>query len=102
MNAITGCLSNMFNIEGRTSQIDYIIFFIFCIIVSALCGGAIYKFCGETLGYIVCLLLFVIPMITATIRRLRDAGLTPWLALLLIFQPLGLILEIILCLLPAK
>jgi len=102
MDAILGCLSNMFNIEGRTSQKDYIIFFLFVLIVSALISGTIFSIFGDSLGKWICIFLFTIPMITATARRLRDAGFSRLWALLCLFPPAGIVLEIICCLLPAK
>ena len=100
MNAILGCLSNMFNISGKTKQVDYIIFFLFCLIIGALFGGTITGFFGPTIGPIIGLLLFIIPLFTATVRRFRDAGFSGWWAILSIFFPL--VTHIICCILPGK
>ena len=101
MNSITSCLSNMFVINGKTNQKDYIIFFIFCIIVATFLSGLICKFFGGKLGCIIGLFLYTIPMITATARRLHDSGYSALWAILCFFT-IGVILEIICCFLPAK
>ena len=102
MNAILSCLSNMFNISGKTNQIDYIIFFLFCLIIDALFGGTITRICNgdAKLGTVVFWLLCVIPMFTATVRRFRDAGFSGLWAILSIFFPL--VTHIICCILPGK
>lgn len=73
-------------VEGRMSRLDYIAFIIPALIIE-------YFLMVTVIGYIICL----IPTASAAARRLHDAGLPGWLALLMIFPLINIILTAILC-----
>ena len=63
--------------------------------------GFIIGLISSTLNYIVSLILFL-PSLGILVRRLRDAGFSPWLALLLLIPVVGWIIVVILACFPSK
>lgn len=96
MNEFISFFTNILNFSGKTNQKGYIIPLVVCLIVFLL-GFVIPGIIGKIIWIIV-----VIATISLTVRRLHDSGHTGWWALLLILQPLGFIMQIILCFLPSK
>lgn len=102
--SVKTCLTtNYFNFSGCATRSEFWWFQLFqmCIILPLLCMSII-VYNGEEWTHIVDLLLivalifFAIPNLSATIRRLRDAGCTGWSVILPLFFP-KIILIVILC-----
>jgi len=73
--------------SGRMSRFDYIAFIIPALLVE-------YLLCWTGIVY----LIFLIPTGCASARRLHDLGMTGWIALLMIFPLLNIILTVYLAL----
>lgn len=108
MKIVKHIILNTFNFKGLTTRKEYWLYLLFyyvslmilAFILGAISGNYIRANNITPNGSMFVNVYFyysilLIPMISATVRRLRDAGVSPWL----IFVP---ILNIILCLKPSK
>ena len=82
--------------SGKEGRKVYWLFVLNCFII-----GFIIGLISSTLNYIVSLILFL-PSLAILVRRLRDGGFSPWLALLLIVPVVGWIAVVILACMPSK
>ena len=94
---------NYSNFSGRARRQEYwmfslfyLIFTIAAFIIVALVGGLLSVAAGETVGYVIAGLLFIvfflahfIPSLAVTIRRIHDTGNSGWLYLLVLIPYLG-------------
>ena len=82
--------------QGKEGRKVYWLFVLNCFIVSFILG-----LISSTISYIFSLLVFL-PSLGILVRRLRDAGFSPWLALLLLIPIVGWIAVVILVCMPSK
>lgn len=107
MRSVKNIVLNTFNLKGTTSRKEYwiyiityyISFMIISLILGAISGRYIRLNNIEPLGSMFTEVytyfpILLIPMISATVRRLRDAGLSVWF----VFIP---IVNVLLCLKPS-
>ncbi|MCF0191361.1 MAG: DUF805 domain-containing protein [Marinilabiliaceae bacterium] len=80
IEAIKTCYSKSFTFSGRASRSEFWWFYLATIIisyvVSAICGTG-----STTAIFISCAITFVLtffPSLAVSVRRLRDAGFSPW------------------------
>ena len=96
-----------FDYKGKSTQREYWFPFIFHALIMLLAAGLLVaSFMTEEFGLILCLVAFallgyltlsILPWISLTIRRLRDAGKSGWWTLLLLAIGVGVIALLILC-----
>ena len=99
--------ANTFNYKGTASRKEYWFPFVIQVLVfGAACGLLYASFVAEEGGLWFCLAAFalggflvlsVLPWISLTVRRLRDAGKSGWLALLMLIAGVGMLILLILC-----
>ena len=87
---------HFFDFNGKEGRKVYWLFFLNCFIVSFILG-----FISSTISYIFSLVVFL-PSLGILVRRLRDAGFSPWLALLVLVPVVGWIALVILACFPSK
>ena len=87
---------HFFDFSGKETRKVYWLFVLNCFIVSFIIG-----LISSTLSYIFSLVV-LIPSLGILVRRLRDAGFSPWLALLLLVPVVGWIIVVILACFPSK
>ena len=87
---------HFFDFNGKEGRKVYWLFFLNSFII-----GFIISIISSTLNYIVSLVLFL-PSLGILVRRLRDAGFSPWLALLVLVPVVGWIALVILACFPSK
>lgn len=80
---------------GTAKRPEFWYFFLFSFIICLVLGFI------PLIGQLVWIAL-LIPSLAAGARRLRDAGLTPWLLLLNLIIGIGSLIVLILCALPSK
>ena len=99
--------ANTFNYKGTASRKEYWFPFVIQVIVFGIACGLLYaSFVAEEGGLWFCLgafalggflVLSILPWISLTVRRLRDAGKSGWLALLMLIVGVGMLILLILC-----
>ena len=99
--------ANTFNYKGTATLKEYWFPFIVQVLVACASCGLLYaSFVVETGGLWYCLgafalagylLLSLLPWVSLTVRRLRDAGKSGWWTLLLLIVGVGLLILMILC-----
>jgi uncharacterized membrane protein YhaH (DUF805 family) len=87
---------HFFDFSGKEGRKVYWLFVLNCFIVSFILG-----LISSTISYIFSLVI-LLPSLGILVRRLRDAGFSPWLALLLIIPVVGWIAVVILACFPSK
>ena len=87
---------HFFDFSGKEKRKVYWLFVLNSFIISFIIG-----IISSTLNYIVSLVLFL-PSLGILVRRLRDAGFSPWLALLVLVPVVGWIALVILACFPSK
>lgn len=87
---------HFFDFGGKETRKVYWLFVLNCFIVSFILG-----LISSTISYIFSLII-LLPSLGILVRRLRDAGFSPWLALLLIIPIVGWIAVVILACFPSK
>jgi uncharacterized membrane protein YhaH (DUF805 family) len=87
---------HFFDFSGKEGRKVYWLFVLNCFIVSFILG-----LISSTISYIFSLII-LLPSLGILVRRLRDAGFSPWLALLLIIPVVGWIAVVILACFPSK
>ena len=110
------CLtSKYFNFHGRASRREFWSFYAFICIIGILAyvlidemkaaydaegGGGLYTLVMVLVG-LVCLYL-VVPLLSATIRRLHDTGKSGWWVLVSLVPSIGELILFIMCLSPSE
>ncbi len=87
---------HFFDFNGKEGRKVYWLFVLNCFIVSFILG-----LISSTISYIFSLVI-LLPSLGILVRRLRDAGFSPWLALLLLVPVVGWIIVVILACFPSK
>ncbi|MBO7431435.1 MAG: DUF805 domain-containing protein [Elusimicrobia bacterium] len=87
---------HFFDFNGKEGRKVFWLFTLNCFIVSLILGAI-----SSTISYIFSLVV-LLPSLGILVRRLRDAGFSPWLALLLIVPVVGWIAVVILACFPSK
>ena len=87
---------HFFDFSGKEGRKVYWLFCLNCFIVSFILG-----LISSTISYIFSLVV-LLPSLGILVRRLRDAGFSPWLALLLLVPVVGWIVVVILACFPSK
>ena len=87
---------HFFDFGGKEGRKVFWLFILNCFIVSFILG-----LISSVVSYIFSLIV-LLPSLGILVRRLRDAGFSPWLALLLIIPVVGLIAVLILACFPSK
>lgn len=87
---------HFFDFGGKETRKVYWLFYLNCIILYFILG-----LISGTVSAIVGLIL-LLPALGILVRRLRDAGFSPWLALLLLVPVVGWIIVAILACFPSK
>jgi len=87
---------HFFDFGGKENRKVFWLFVLNCFIVSAILG-----LISSTISYIFSLVV-LLPSLGIIVRRLRDAGFSPWLALLLIIPMFGWVAVVILACFPSK
>lgn len=87
---------HFFDFSGKEGRKVYWLFVLNCFIVSFILG-----LISSTVSFIFSLVV-LLPSLGILVRRLRDAGFSPWLALLLIIPVVGWIAVVILACFPSK
>ena len=87
---------HFFDFDGKENRKVYWLFALNCFILSLILGAI-----SSTISYIFSLII-LLPSLGLLVRRLRDAGLSPWLALLLLVPVVGWIAVVILACFPSK
>lgn len=107
MNALGKMWSNTFNYKGKSSRSEFWIPFLFHIFISIISFVLVFfsfrigelAFLPRILALVlsVYLLVSLIPWISLTVRRLRDAGKSVWWILLVFALGIGLIVLAVFC-----
>ena len=87
---------HFFDFGGKENRKVFWLFVLNCFIVSFILG-----LISSTISYIFSLAV-LLPSLGILVRRLRDAGFSPWLALLLLIPVVGWIIVVILACFPSK
>ncbi len=87
---------HFFDFGGKEGRKVYWLFVLNCFIVSFILG-----LISSTISFIFSLVV-LLPSLGILVRRLRDAGFSPWLALLLLVPVVGWIIVAILACFPSK
>ncbi|MBR3655210.1 MAG: DUF805 domain-containing protein [Elusimicrobia bacterium] len=87
---------HFFDFGGKEGRKVFWLFVLNCFIVNLILSAILL-----TLAYIFSLVI-LLPFLGILVRRLRDAGFTPWLALLLIIPGIGGIILAVLACFPSK
>lgn len=87
---------HFFDFGGKEGRKVYWLFVLNCFIVSFILG-----LISSTVSFIFSLVV-LLPSLGILVRRLRDAGFSPWLALLLLVPVVGWIIVAILACFPSK
>ena len=95
-DAIRVCFSKYAEFNGRASRPEFWWFFLFLLI-----GGLVCTVISSLLSTLFSLATLV-PSLAAGARRLQDAGLSPWLLLLLLVPALGFLVLLVMWALPPK
>ena len=99
IGSYVGFWTNVLNISGRTKRFDFWVPTIINWILFGAISAVLYRW-SHTVGYVVGIIA-IVATVTLFIRRLRDAGHTPWLTLLML-TGIGTIILYILCLQRSK
>ncbi len=101
VNLIKTFFSKYFDFSGRTSRKDFWLTWL-CLFLLTIVIGAI-TLVLPVLGFVTWIwsLIILIPSLAMGARRLRDAGFSPWLLLLLLIG-IGALILIILWIFPKK
>ncbi|MGB3072387.1 MAG: DUF805 domain-containing protein [Ottowia sp.] len=86
MTAVKTCFAKFADFSGRATRPEYW-WFVLAYVVVAIVASLIHEYV-----YILVVLVFLIPMISAGVRRLHDIGKTGWLILLGLIPLVGLVL----------
>jgi len=105
--AIGKMWAKTFDYKGKATQKEYWFPFIFHALIMLIAAGLLVaSFMTEEFGLLLCLAAFallgyltlsILPWISLTIRRLRDAGKSGWWTLLLLIVGIGVIALLIIC-----
>ncbi|WP_372519297.1 DUF805 domain-containing protein [Candidatus Ruminimicrobiellum ovillum] len=87
---------HFFDFGGKENRKVYWLWVLNCFIVSFILG-----LISSTISYIFSLVI-LLPSLGILVRRLRDAGFSPWLALLLLIPVVGWVAVVILACFPSK
>ena len=87
---------HFFDFSGKEGRKVYWLFVLNCFIVSFILG-----LISSTISYIFSLII-LLPSLGILVRRLRDAGFSPWWALLLLVPGIGGIILLIMACFPSK
>jgi uncharacterized membrane protein YhaH (DUF805 family) len=99
--AIKSCLTKYVDFSGVASRSEYWFFALFLFLCYL--GAIILSAAANSVVLLVLFILaLILPSLAAQIRRLRDGGFSPWLALLNLIPYLGAIALIVLCCQPSK
>lgn len=82
--------------DGTAKRPEFWYFTLFTIIISLILGVVFFPLAG------LFNLIVLLPSLAVGARRLRDAGLSPWLLLLHLIVGIGTLIVFILCALPSK
>ncbi len=89
IDAVKVCLTKYVDGKGRASRSEYWYFALFTLVVDIVTGG-------------IALILFVLPTITVTVRRLHDIGKSGWALLWALVPVVGLIVLIVYAVRPGE
>jgi len=84
--AVKTCFAKYADFSGRASRSEYWWFFLAYFIL-AIVSGVIHDYL-----YLIVVLAFLVPLISAGVRRLHDIGKTGWLLLIGLIPLVGLVL----------
>ncbi|RYF63225.1 MAG: DUF805 domain-containing protein [Comamonadaceae bacterium] len=84
--AVKTCFAKFADFSGRATRSEYWWFFL-AYFVAALVSGFIHEYL-----YFLVVIVFLVPLISAGVRRLHDIGKTGWLLLLGLIPIVGLVL----------
>ena len=87
---------HFFDFGGKEGRKVFWLFLLNCFIVNLILGAIL-----ATLSYIFSLVV-LLPSLGILVRRLRDAGFSPWWALLLLIPGIGGIILLIMACFPSK
>ena len=87
---------HFFDFGGKENRKVFWLFWLNCFIVSFILG-----LISSTISYIFSLVV-LLPSLGILVRRLRDAGFSPWWALLLLIPGIGGIILLIMACFPSK
>ena len=85
------CLARWSDFNGKTTRAEYWRYMcVLIVLFLGALGGDI--FCLETVFFVFAVGgIHLLPMVAATCRRLSDSGMSPWLILLCVSNPMGII-----------
>ncbi|WP_225783814.1 DUF805 domain-containing protein [Xenophilus sp. Marseille-Q4582] len=86
MTAVKTCFAKFADFSGRATRSEYW-WFVLAYFILALVTGFIHEYL-----YFLVVLVFLVPMISAGVRRLHDIGKTGWLLLIGLIPIVGLVL----------
>ena len=84
--AVKTCFAKFVDFSGRATRSEYW-WFVLAYFILAIVTGFIHEYL-----YFLVVLVFLVPMISAGVRRLHDIGKTGWLLLLGLIPVVGLVL----------
>lgn len=86
VTAFKTCFAKFTDFSGRATRSEYW-WFVLAYVIVAIVASFIHEYV-----YVLAVLVFLIPMISAGVRRLHDIGKTGWLILLGLIPLVGLVL----------
>ena len=107
MEYFVDAFKKAFDFQGRANRTQYWMFFLVYFIITFILEAVMMRG-GQNLGPIVGFILAIwflvlfIPSLSIAVRRLRDAGKSPWWVLIVFLPVIGWIWLIILLCLPSK
>lgn len=86
MTAVKTCFAKFADFSGRATRPEYW-WFVLAYVIVAIVASLIHRYV-----YVLAVLVFLVPLISAGVRRLHDIGKTGWLILLGLIPLVGLVL----------
>lgn len=86
MTAVKTCFAKFADFSGRATRPEYW-WFVLAYVIVAIVASLIHRYV-----YVLVVLVFLVPLISAGVRRLHDIGKTGWLILLGLIPLVGLVL----------
>lgn len=105
IEAISTCFSKFADFSGRATRSEYWKFMIFVYIMEAL-AASIFSVASDgseiSIAYLIICLLFVLPELSVSVRRLHDIGKSGWFFLISMIPVVGSIIFFIMCLMDSE
>ena len=103
--AISTCFSKFADFSGRATRSEYWKFMIFVYVMEAL-AATIFSVASDgseiSIAYLIISLLFVLPKLSVSVRRLHDIGKSGWFFLISMIPVVGNIIFFIMCLMDSE